>query len=144
MSIQTKSRRIRRPKIVLSKTRLAELEALSERMMRRDPDLAELLIEELSRARVVTPSRLRRDVVDLGRQFTYHDETAGKNHTVTLVLPPEADISAGRISILTPIGVALIGLVEGAAFHWETRDGQRRELKVLKVFTDDQNSLQEA
>ncbi|WP_457773209.1 nucleoside diphosphate kinase regulator [Phycobium rhodophyticola] len=112
--------------------------------MRRNPDLAELLIEELSRARVVAPSRLRGDVVDLGRKFTYRDETEGKDHTITLVLPAEADISAGRISVMTPIGVALIGLAEGAVFHWETRDGQRRELKVLKVFTDNQNTLQSA
>ncbi|UYV35772.1 nucleoside diphosphate kinase regulator [Rhodobacteraceae bacterium D3-12] len=144
MSTQTNPRRSRRPKIVLSNTRLAELEVLSERMMRRNPDLAELLIEELSRARVVAPSRLRGDVVDLGRKFTYCDETEGKDHTITLVLPAEADISAGRISVMTPIGVALIGLAEGAVFHWETRDGQRRELKVLKVFTDDQNTLQSA
>ncbi len=134
----------RRPKIVLSSTRLAELEALYEGMMRRNPDLAEQLVEELGRARIVTPSRLRPDVVDLGREVTYRDETVGKDHTVTLVPPQEADISNGRISVMTPIGIALIGLAEGAAFHWETRDGHRRELKILKVCPLEQNTLQGA
>ncbi|WP_417260774.1 nucleoside diphosphate kinase regulator [Celeribacter sp.] len=143
-STPRKPRTPRRPKIVLSSTRLAELEALSEGMMRRNPELAEQLIEELGRARIVTPARLRPDVVDLGRDVTYHDEETGKDHTVTLVLPQDADISSGRISIMTPIGVALIGLAEGAVFHWETRGGKRRELKVLKVSPVEREALQGA
>lgn len=133
MPVPSQPRRPRRPKIVISSKRLTELESLSEKFVRRDPELAEQLIEELGRARIVTPSRLRPDVVDLGRQFTYRDESAGKDHSVTLVLPQDADISNGRISVMTPIGIALIGLAEGAMFHWETRNGHRRELKILKV-----------
>ena len=143
MSTPPNPRRPRRPKIVLSSTRLAELEALSEGMMRRNPGLAEQLVEELGRARIVTPTRLRADVVDLGREVTYHDETTGKDHTVTLVLPQEADISSGRVSVMTPIGIALIGLAEDAVFHWETQDGQRRALKILKVSPLAQETLQE-
>ncbi|MFG6546854.1 nucleoside diphosphate kinase regulator [Sulfitobacter sp. 1A10445] len=138
------SRPARKPKIVLSSTRLAELEALSEGMMRRNPELAEQLVEELGRARIVTPQRLRADVVDLGRKVTYHDATTGKDHTVTLVLPQEADISKGLVSVVTPIGIALIGLAEEAVFHWETREGQRRELKVLKVAPSEEETLQSA
>lgn len=144
MSISPKARRPRRPKIVLSSTRLAELEALSEGMMRRNRDLAEQLVEELGRARIVSPSRLRADVVDIGRKVTYHDAMTGKDHTVTLVLPQNADISNGLISVMTPIGVALIGLAEDAVFHWETRDGQRRELKIIKVHPHERDALQEA
>ena len=144
MSNPPKARRPRRPKIVISSTRLAELEALSEGIMRRNPDLAEQLVEELGRARIVTPARLRPDVVDIGRRVTYRDETAEKDHTVTLVFPQDADISNERISVMTPIGVALIGLAEGAVFHWETRDGHRRELKILKVFTTVDETLQGA
>jgi len=141
MSTPSIARRPRRPKIVLSSTRLAELEALSEGMMRRNPDLAEQLVEELGRARIVTPSRLRPEVVDIGRKVTYRDETTGKDHTVTLVFPQDADISNGRISVMTPIGVALIGLAEEAVFHWETRDGHRREVKILKVFPLERKAL---
>ncbi|NUH63877.1 nucleoside diphosphate kinase regulator [Sulfitobacter sp. S0837] len=144
MSTPTKARRPRRPKIVLSSTRLAELEALSEGMMRRNPDLAEQLVEELGRARIVTPARLRPDIVDIGRKVTYRDETAEKDHTITLVFPQDADISNERISVMTPLGVALIGLAEDAVFHWETRDGHRRELKILKVFPADHEALQGA
>ena len=133
MTTPSKPRRSRRPKIVLSSTRLVELETLCEGMMRRNPELAEQLVEELGRARIVSPSRLRADVVDIGRSVTYCDEATGTEHTVTLVFPQEANISMGRVSVMTPIGAALIGLAEDAAFHWETRDGHRRGLKILKV-----------
>jgi regulator of nucleoside diphosphate kinase len=49
------------------------------------------------------------------------------------VLPPEADISAGRISVLTPIGAALIGLSPGQSIDWETRDGRVGRLTVESV-----------
>lgn len=133
MTTPFNSRRVRRPKIVLSNTRLADLEALCDGMLRRNPELAEQLLEELGRARIVSPSRLRADVVDIGRKVTYRDEATGTEHIITLVFPQEADISAGRVSVMTPIGVALIGLAEEATFHWETRDGHQRGLKILKV-----------
>lgn len=47
--------------------------------------------------------------------------------------PENADIMRHRISIITPIGVALLGLSEGAAFYWDTRNNQRRTLTVIGV-----------
>jgi regulator of nucleoside diphosphate kinase len=55
---------------------------------------------------------------------------------VTLVLPEQADISQGRASLMTPIGVALIGLSVGMTFRWITRDGEERSLTVLEVHPD--------
>ena len=73
----------------------------------------------------------------IGRAVTYRDESTGQEKTVTPVYPEDADIARGRISILTPIGVALIGLAEGASLHWDTRDGERRVLTVLQVASQD-------
>jgi regulator of nucleoside diphosphate kinase len=53
--------------------------------------------------------------------------------TVTLVYPQEADISKGRISVLTPIGTALIGLPVGKSIDWTTRTGETKRLTVLKA-----------
>ncbi len=50
-----------------------------------------------------------------------------------LVFPGQADIGAGKISILTPIGTALIGLSEGQSIVWTARDGKERRLTVIKV-----------
>jgi regulator of nucleoside diphosphate kinase len=63
----------------------------------------------------------------------FRDDTTGKVQTVTLVYPEDADISKGRISVLTPIGTALIGVRAGDSISWETRTGDLRRLTVLQV-----------
>lgn len=127
----------RRPGITISADALDKLEALAFGALQRDPDLADRLLAELGRARIVSTKRFPSNVVAVGRTVTYRDETTGQEKTVSLVLPEDADIARGRVSILTPIGVALIGLAENASFHWETRDGTRRVLTVLCVASDD-------
>jgi len=65
--------------------------------------------------------------------MSYFNEKIEKKQTVFLVWPSEADIRKKRISVLTPIGAALIGLSEGASIDWETNNGQIRQLTILKV-----------
>lgn len=60
---------------------------------------------------------------------------SGDDRTVTLVFPGDADIAEGRVSILTPIGVALIGLSAGQSMGWTTRDGRPNRLTVEHVET---------
>jgi regulator of nucleoside diphosphate kinase len=57
----------------------------------------------------------------------------GQQRRVILVFPGEADISQGKISVLTPVGAALIGLSEGQSIMWTTRDGRDQQLTVLAV-----------
>ncbi|MCT4334872.1 nucleoside diphosphate kinase regulator [Paracoccus sp. YLB-12] len=123
----------RRPKVVISADCLGRLEALAEGAIQRNPDLADRLLGEISRARIVPAAKLLENVVANCRAVTYRDETTGQEKTVTPVFPEDADIARGRISILTSIGVALIVLAEGASLHWDTRDGERRILTVLHV-----------
>ncbi|MBN7783948.1 nucleoside diphosphate kinase regulator [Ponticoccus gilvus] len=123
----------RRPRVVIGDDSLARLEALAEGAIQRTPDLADRLLGEIGRARIVAEATIPQNVVAIGRAVTYRDETTGQDKTVTPVYPEDADIARGRISILTPIGVALIGLAEGASLYWDTRDGERRVLTVLDV-----------
>lgn len=127
----------RRPKVVIGADCLGRLEALVESAIQRNPDLADRLLGEIGRARIVPAAKLPQNVVAIGRAVTYRDESTGQEKTVTPVYPEDADIARGRISILTPIGVALIGLAEGASLHWDTRDGERRVLTVLHVASHD-------
>ena len=124
----------RRPRVVTGVESLDRLETLVGQALRRDPDLADRLLGEIGRARTLPVAKLPANVVAIGRAVTYRDETTGHERTVTPVFPKEADNTSGRISILTPIGVALIGLAEGASLHWQTRSGTRRVLTVLRVF----------
>jgi regulator of nucleoside diphosphate kinase len=129
--------RPRRPQITIAQEVVAHLEALVEGASARMPALADRLLEELSRARILPAARVPADIAGIGSRVTWRDETTGREQTATLVWPEEADIEAGRASVLTPIGVALLGLKVGTRFHWETRAGESRELTVLAVTQPD-------
>lgn len=94
--------------------------------------VADQLINELDRARVVAQSKLPQDAVRLGSIVSF-TTTDGFNRTYQLVFPGEADITAGKVSVLTPIGAALIGLREGQTIPWTARDGRRLSLTVVRV-----------
>ena len=96
------------------------------------PDLVSVLTEELERAHVLADG-LAEQTVCMGSEVEFRDDTTGKVQTVMLVYPGDADISQAKISILTPVGAALIGLSAEDSITWETRTGEIRQLTVLKV-----------
>lgn len=130
MQDSTKLRR--KPNIRISKTDHERLSALAGAMASRNPDIADELFAELDRARIVADDLVSAETVQMGSVVTFKPDT-GDAKTVTLVFPGEADIAQGKISILTPIGTALIGLSAGQSIPWTTRDGHRHELSVLAV-----------
>jgi regulator of nucleoside diphosphate kinase len=123
---------IRKPKITLSVTDSDRLAALAAAIARRDPVMAENLLGEVSRARVVSDDRLPDDLVNMGSAVTYQVGEAAAR-TVMVVYPADADIDAGRISVLTPIGTALLGLSPGQTMPWLTTSGDIRHLLVIAV-----------
>jgi len=73
------------------------------------------------------------DVVTMGSTVTFLDEESGAERTVRLVYPAQADISAGRVSVLTPIGAGLIGLSVGQSIDWPDRGGIEHRLTIVAV-----------
>ena len=127
------NRKIRRkPSIRISKTDHSRLAALAGAVAARNPNISDELFDELDRARVVADGWVPADTVQMGSTVTFKPDT-GEAKTVTLVFPGDADISEGRVSILTPVGTALIGLSIGQSILWTARDGRRHELSVLAV-----------
>jgi len=88
---------------------------------------------ELGRATVVPEERMPAGVVRLYARVTYLDESTGIRRQIELVLPEEADVDAGRISVLTPVGSALLGLRRGQSIQWPFPSGFPRRLRVLDV-----------
>ena len=123
----------RLPKIQLDKTQVGRLEALATAMMRRSPDVGERLMDEIARAKLVAPEKLNSDIVTLGSEVTYRDLSTGREQTVIVVYPEDADIDLHRISVATPVGVALLGLSAGARISWVTREDETRLLEVVSV-----------
>lgn len=91
------------------------------------------LVEELDRAIVVQEAQVPLDVVTMHARCVYVDERLGTQREIELVYPAEADPSAGKVSVLTPVGSALIGLRVGQEIVWEFPDGSVRRLKVAGV-----------
>lgn len=99
----------------------------------RQCNLSDELAEELDRAIVVHTAQIPEDVVTMHARCTYIDERIGTQREVELVYPDEADLASGKISILTPVGSALIGLRVGQKIAWDFPDGTVRSLKVASV-----------
>ena len=130
--ITRKYRSRRKPKITINKADFERLSNLAAAIAARRPDTADDLLAELDRARVVSDGWMRADVVRIGSTVSYTTDT-GDARTITLVYPGDADISKGKVSVLTPIGTALLGLSEGQSMHWTARDGREHELTVTEV-----------
>ena len=130
MQNNTKTRR--KPNIRISQSDHARLSALASTVAARNPEASDELLTELERARVVADGWVSAGTVRMGSTVTFKPDT-GDRKTITLVFPGDADISEGKVSILTPIGTALIGLSAGQSIMWTARDGRRHELLVLGV-----------
>jgi len=121
------------PRITLTAEDNDRLSSLVRAAMGKMPEIASCLADELDRASVLPKRKVAADTVRMGSHLEYRDETLGTVRTATLVYPDEADISQGKVSVLTPIGVALIGLKVGQSITWETRNGTVRELTLVGV-----------
>lgn len=132
----TKHVNARKPRIRMIDSeadRIADLALAAEARM---PELCGQLLSEIERAQTARDGAVGDDVVTMGAHVTYSDEASGQSRTVQLVYPGEANIEAGRVSILTPIGAALIGLSVGQSIVWPDRNGKERALTILAVKRD--------
>ncbi|CAH1652671.1 MAG: nucleoside diphosphate kinase regulator [Chelatococcus sp.] len=128
----TQAKKRRKPKIVVSEADYDRLVGLATAALDRIPEVAEELLAEMDRASVVADRSVPRNAVRMGSTLEY--QTAeGEKRRVTLVYPGDANIADGKISIMTPIGTALIGLSPGQSINWIARDGRQHELTVVTV-----------
>lgn len=122
-----------RPPIHLLDTEADLLGELALRAEHRHPVVAAMLLAEIERAELHDEKAMPSDVVTLGSEVEFLDEAKDHRRTVQLVLPNEADIEAGRISVMTPMGAGLIGLSAGQTIDWPDIEGRERSLRILTV-----------
>ena len=120
------------PRILISKAEEKRLTAIATAASQRVPEASAALLSELERAEVLPEMAMPADVVRIGSIIEFEVDD-GRRLKVQLVLPENADINAGRISVLTPVGAALIGLSPGQSMVWSGNDGKERVLTVLAV-----------
>ncbi|WP_338866467.1 nucleoside diphosphate kinase regulator [Myxococcus stipitatus] len=96
-------------------------------------ELADMLDSELSRAKVVRSETVPPSVVTMNSTVLFEDEQTGEQRQVTLVYPRDANSDDGRISVLAPIGSALIGLSVGQSIAWPLPGGRTKRLRIVAV-----------
>jgi regulator of nucleoside diphosphate kinase len=121
------------PSIVVSSRDFDRIEQLLDAPLRAAQPAAVALMAELLRADVVSESDVPDTVVTVGSVVTCVDESSGQQHTLTLVWPHEADVDRHRVSLLTPVGSALLGLSLGQVIDWDAPGGRRLRLRVIAV-----------
>ena len=127
-------KRHRKPAITTTRSDHERLSRLAESYLARNPQVADELLAELDRARIVDDSLIAPDVVRMGSTLRFTSDQ-GEDRQVTLVFPGEADIAEGKVSVLTPIGAALIGLSAGQSIDWTARDGRVHRLTVESAWS---------
>lgn len=120
------------PKIVLSSLDLDRLDQLLSRLPAKDP--ARLQLEqELERGAVVEPAAMPADVVTMNSTVRLRLLKTGEESCLTLVYPKDLDAAGDKVSVLAPVGSALLGLSEGDQIHWPMPDGEIQPIQVLQL-----------
>lgn len=122
-----------RPHLHLLASESDRVAELALKVEHEQPVVAAMLLAEIERAELHDAESMPDDHVRLNSKVSFVDERGGQVRDVTLVLPSEANIAEGRISILTPIGAALYGLGTGDCIHWPDLRGSQRRIRILRV-----------
>lgn len=104
-----------------------------DRLLARQGSAGETLTELLDDADVVAPREVPGDVVTMYTRVTVDDLVDGTQRTLTLCYPEDADASAGFVSVLSPIGTALLGRRLGEETQWTTPTGAVQRLRIAEL-----------
>lgn len=123
----------KRPEITVSTADLDRLEGLLGDMRAGAPEIAEGLRSELDRANIVEPEDMPAGVVTMNSTVRFADEESGKEFERTLCYPEEATGGEDKVSILAPLGSALLGLSVGQRIDWPVPGGRTARIRILDV-----------
>ena len=122
-----------RPPVTLTARDHKGLMGVATAAIESNPDVADYLLTELDRATVVDAADIPAGLVTMNSTVTYRDIETKTDTTVTLVFPAEANIAEKKISVLSPVGVALLGLRTGGRIQWPMPNGKHKQFEILTV-----------
>ncbi len=117
--------------ILITERDLERLEQILARVQ-HSPNI-KALADELERATIVSSEAIPPDVVTMNSRITFMELETGKESDVTLVYPSDANLEKGKVSILAPVGAALIGLRIGDEIEWPLPSGKHRTYRITSV-----------
>jgi regulator of nucleoside diphosphate kinase len=122
-----------RPAIIINEFDAERIDRLLEQPAYANSPVADALNDELDRAQMLAPEAMPHDVVSMNSKVRFRDLTSGEERVRTLVFPAQATDSATQLSVLAPVGAALLGLKVGTAIPWELPGGAPAHLEVLEL-----------
>ncbi len=124
-----------RPAIIINELDAERIDRLLEQPAFANSPVADALNEELDRAQMLAPEAMPHDVVTMNSRVKFRDLTSGEERVRTLVFPSQVTDSASQLSVLAPVGAALLGLKVGSTIHWSCRAAHRRTWKCWSYCT---------
>jgi regulator of nucleoside diphosphate kinase len=122
------------PDIAVTRRDLGRLDSLlGSAVLARIGKVGAFLLDEITRARIIDDEESPSTLVTMGATVQFRDEGTGRVSVVRLVYPREVGLHRQGVSVLAPVGAALLGLSEGQSIAYETLDGRIKTLTVLKV-----------
>ena len=122
-----------RPHLILSSLDVERLERLIDSMAHKPTPAMAALEEELVRAEVVAPQDVPPTVVTMNSTVRFDVEHTGESFCMTLVYPKDVDDSGDKISVLSPVGSALLGLAQGESIDWTKPGGGTLKVRIKEV-----------
>ena len=116
-----------RPAIIINELDAERIDRLLEQPAFANSPVAD------DRAQMLAPEAMPHDVVSMNSQVRFRDLTTGEERIRTLVFPAQVTDSATQLSVMAPVGAALLGLKVGSAIHWELPGGTSTHLEVLEL-----------
>ncbi len=122
-----------RPNIIVSSVDMQRLETLLDSLPAAQADVRDVLLDELARAELVEPDQMPPNVVTMNSRVRFALDAPAEEFNLTLAYPKDMQLDDERISVLSPVGNALIGLAVGDSIDWQRPDGASFQLTVLDV-----------
>ncbi|MBS0848646.1 nucleoside diphosphate kinase regulator [Citrobacter sp. JGM124] len=122
-----------RPAIIINELDAERLDRLLEKPQYAKTPVADMLNSELDRAEMCTPEEMPADVVSMNSRVKFRDLSSREAFVRTLVYPANLTDSDNQLSVMAPVGAALLGLRVGDTINWELPNGNNTHLEVLEL-----------
>ncbi|MDC9595832.1 nucleoside diphosphate kinase regulator [Xenorhabdus anantnagensis] len=124
---------MKKPKIIINELDAERLDSLLELPAFANTSIADALNNELDRAEIVAPVDIPADVVTMNSEIRFIDLSSNEERVRTLVYPASLQDSTKQLSVMAPLGAALLGLRVDDEITWELPNGEKTRIKVLAI-----------
>lgn len=122
-----------RPTIIINELDAERLDSLLEKPQYAKTPVADMLNAELDRAEMCSPGNMPANVVSMNSRVKFRDLTSQEEFVRTLVYPANLTDSDQQLSVMAPVGAALLGLRVGDTINWDLPNGNKTHLEVLEL-----------